>query len=383
VFAVVSLGAQAAPPVPPAGSIPTRDSLRGALEAARAPTDSAADRLLALRAARIGQLVHRNRAAIELDAAGNPARKGEILVVDASPVALATLANLGFVKLSEEPIAALDLSVTRLSLPASLPLRQAGNLIADAAPGLQWTADNLYFALGESAAGGSGATARAGRSIETTVGVIDGAPAAAVPIAARRGFARGAPYANDHASEVASLLKGAGVRRVLAADVFGRDAAGGNALAIAEALGWLLEQGAKVVTIPLVGPDNLVLARAVAAAQARGVVIVAPVGDDGPAAPVTYPASYDAAVAITAVDGRGDVLAEAGRALHVDYAAPGAALADGARGTAFAAALAAGRIAAALDNGDWRPLVDSKAVDLGNKGADPVYGRGVVCADCR
>lgn len=379
----MSLGVHAATPVPPAGSIPTRDSLRGALAPARVPADSAADRLLAMRTARIAQLVRGNRAIIELDAAGNPARKGEILVVDPSPVALATLANLGFVRLSEEPIGGLDLSVVRLALPASLPLREAGDLIANAAPGLQWTPDNLYFTEGRSAAGGQSTTTPQVRSVETVVGLIDGAPAVVIPIAGRHAFAKGAPYLSQHATAVASLLKGAGVRRVLAADVFGRDPAGGNALAIAKALGWLTQQGARVVTIPLVGPDNLVLARAVAAAQARGVVVVAPVGDDGAAAPPAYPASYDGVVAITATDGGGRVLEEAGRALHVDYAAPGAELAGGARGTGFAVAVVAGRIAAALDKGEWRPIVDREASDLGEKGEDPVYGRGLICGDCR
>ena len=69
--------------------------------------------------------------------------------------------------------------------------------------------------------------------------MIDGAPGKAVPVAAQRGFAKGAPYSSDHGSAVASLLAGAGVRRVLAADVYGTDPAGGNALAIARALDWL------------------------------------------------------------------------------------------------------------------------------------------------
>ena len=53
---------------------------------------------------------------------------------------------------------------------------------------------------------------------------------------------------------------------------------------IAKALAWLADERVPVVTISLVGPANPLLARVVAAAQARGVILVAAVGNDGPAA---------------------------------------------------------------------------------------------------
>ena len=40
------------------------------------------------------------------------------------------------------------------------------------------------------------------------------------------------------------------------------------------------------------------------------------------------------------------------------------------------------RIAAAMGD-DWKPVVDREAVDLGKKGADSVYGRGLLCGKCR
>ncbi|MED5206208.1 MAG: S8 family serine peptidase, partial [Pseudomonadota bacterium] len=224
------------------------------------------------------------------------------------------------------------------------------------------------------------------------VGMIDGAPGKTVAVTGMRGFAAGAPYPSNHGSAVASLLASEHGGPIRVADVYGTDKAGGNALAIARGLGWLVGEGSRVVTISLVGPKNPVLERAIAAARRRGVVVVAAVGNDGPAAPPAYPASYDGVVAVTAVDGKRRALIEAGRALHLDYAAPGADIrainAKGkrirVRGTSFATPLVAARLARALQKGgDWREAIDREAVDLGRKGVDPVFGRGLVCGDCR
>ena len=229
------------------------------------------------------------------------------------------------------------------------------------------------------------------------VGVIDGGVAG--DIATQRGFAAGAPRASDHGTAIVSLITGQGkVRgaapgaRVLAADVYGTDPAGGNATAIAKALGWLVGQRVPVVTISLVGPANPLLARVVAAAQARGVMIVAAVGNDGPAAPPGYPASYPGVIAVTGVDSRNRVLIEAARATHLDYAAPGADMlastADGkavaVRGTSFAAPLVAATIARLYPATDPGKRSDTIArIDAGAKRLGARFGRGLVCGDCR
>ena len=221
--------------------------------------------------------------------------------------------------------------------------------------------------------------------------MIDGATGPSIAVAETRGFAEGAPYPSHHGSSVASLLHHAGAGTIRVADVYGTDKAGGNALAMAKGLGWLVERGSKVVTISLVGPRNALLERAVRAAQNRGVVVVAAVGNDGPAAPPAYPASYPGVVAVTAVDGKRRALIEAGRALNLDYAAPGADIygrnAKGnrikLRGTSFATPLVAARVARAMGQGsDWRSALDREAIDLGRKGPDDIFGRGLVCATC-
>ena len=96
-------------------------------------------------------------------------------------------------------------------------------------------------------------------------------------------------------------------------------------------------------------------------------------------------------VAVTAVDGKRRALIEAGRALHLDYAAPGADIYGrnakgkriGLRGTSFATPLVAARLARAMAQGrSWRAALDAEAVDLGRKGHDDTYGRGLVCGGC-
>ena len=175
------------------------------------------------------------------------------------------------------------------------------------------------------------------------------------------------------------------------ADIYGTDPAGGNALALVRALDWLTGGGARVISISLGGPNNTAVARAIAAAQRKGVVIVAAVGNDGPAAPPAYPASYPGVVAVTGVDGRGRALIEAGRAAHLDYAAPGADIAARnrsgkwarVRGTSYATPLVAARVAAALARGgNWRAALDREAEDLGPRGTDAQYGRGLLCRGC-
>ena len=111
-------------------------------------------------------------------------------------------------------------------------------------------------------------------------------------------------------------------------------------------------------------------------------MIVAAVGNDGPAAPPQYPASYAGVVAVTGVDAKGKALTEAGRARHLDFAAPGADLAaalpgrgySSVRGTSFAAPLAAARLAA---TGSPARLAAEAQPGKGK------VGRGIVCGHCR
>ena len=362
------------------------------LDETRAALRRTADRLARERLRAIDRLVRRNADAIELDAAGAPARRGELLVMDVSAEALGPALGAGFTLLSREEIEGLDMSVARLGVPAGLDLGEAQLLLAQLLPMAEISADNLHFQSGNANGAVLAISAQSSASTAAPVGMIDGAPGPSVKVTESRGFAKGAPFPSNHGSAVASLLASAGANNIKVADVYGTDKAGGNALAIAKGLGWLVSSGSKVVTISLVGPNNAVLERAISAAWRKGVVVVAAVGNDGPAAPPAYPASYDGVVAVTAVDGKRRALIEAGRALHLDYSAPGADIHGrnakgkriGLRGTSFATPLVAARIARAMGNGrSWRSALDKEAIDLGRKGPDDTFGRGLVCGTCK
>jgi hypothetical protein len=223
--------------------------------------------------------------------------------------------------------------------------------------------------------------------------MIDGAvashPALAGASIEQNGFA-GSPQPTGHGTAVASLLVGnqgpfrgaATGAQLYVADVYGGNRAAGSASAIVRALGWLAGKRAQVINISLVGPPNLLVQRAIQAVQSRGIQVVAAVGNDGPAAPPQYPASYAGVIAVTAVDGKGRALPEAGKPAHLDFAAPGADMAAAlpgkgyarVRGTSFAAPLAAARLL--LAGSPQRLVAEARA----GKGR---VGRGILCSECR
>ncbi|MBK7902066.1 MAG: S8 family serine peptidase [Proteobacteria bacterium] len=216
----------------------------------------------------------------------------------------------------------------------------------------------------------------------------------------RRGCA-GATVASPHGTAVASLLVavlreagGSAATRihVAAADAFCGDPTGGAAGTLIDALAWMVNEQVSVINFSLVGPRNALLERAVASVIARGQIIVAAVGNDGPAAPPLYPAAYEGVIGVTAVDRRGRVLLEACRGKAVDFAALGtdvqaAALPAGfaaVRGTSFASPQVAALLASRMPRIDpvaARSAFDAlatSALDLGASGRDDVYGLGWV-----
>lgn len=365
-------GAQLLPPLPaPIAGLP--DRIRGAVDRV---VDTPQRLLETARLDRVLRLVRESGGRVVRDDLGNAARAGEVVLTDPSDAEIAALEREGFRTIERTSIEELGVGYARMAVPDGVrldrALARARRQAADAA------ADVIHFESGAMAGGAVTAVQMPPVPAGTTIGIIDGGVGDAG--VRQMGFAGGAPRASDHGSAVAWLVgRGAPGARVLAADVYGQDPAGGGAVAIARAIGWLAKERVATVSISLVGPPNPLLARVVAAAQGKGMTIVAAVGNDGPTAPPAYPASYPGVVAVTGVDARDRVLIEAGRASHLDYAAPAAGFAapdaggrmKTVRGTSFAAPLVAARLAAA-----GRARVDREA----RQGRG--YGRGLVCADC-
>jgi subtilisin family serine protease len=126
---------------------------------------------------------------------------------------------------------------------------------------------------------------------------------------------------SPHGTAVADLLVGRNaVGEIFAADVYCGEAAGGAVDAVSAAFGWMARERVAVINVSLVGPRNKLMERVVKTLVSRGHLIVAAVGNDGPAAPPLYPASYDGVIGVTAVDGKHHVLIEACRGKQVDFA---------------------------------------------------------------
>jgi subtilisin family serine protease len=346
---------------------------------------------------RLRELVRANPRALDVDDAGAPVVRGEVLAISPTPASLAIARQAGFVVARRTMLEGLGVELVVLSAPEGTSARQALKMLRQGDPAGRYDLDHIYSPAGavDAPAIGSAAETAHGADAKIQVGLLDTGVAREHPAFAdsrieQRGFAPGGVKAADHGTAVASLMVGHAARfsgaapgaTLFAADVYGSGPAGGSADAIARALGWMADNRIAVVNVSLVGPANLTLETAIDAMLARGALIVAPVGNDGPAAPPLYPASYPGVIAVTAVDARGRTLFEAGRARHVDFAAPGAGLVAaragggfaGVRGTSFAAPIVAGRLALLLREPDPAQATAAKV----RLGAEARAGRGPV-----
>jgi hypothetical protein len=350
--------------------------------------------LLELRKLRLRELIRQYPRELESDGSGQPVRRGVIVIIDPDQPSLQLAARAGFRIVADDRDAELGIRSVTLAVPRNLPARDALKRLRQVAPRLQADFDHLY-----EPAGGEllpfAATIAASQSAGSgpRIGIVDGGvashPAMSGASIEQNGFA-GRPQPTGHGTAVASLIVGnqgpfhgaAQGAFLFVADVYGGSRAAGSASAIVRALGWLASKHPQVVNISLVGPQNRVLQRAVQALRARGVSVVAAVGNDGPAAPPQFPASYPGVVSVTGVDAHGRALPEAGRASHLDFAAPGSEMAAAlpgqgyakVRGTSFAAPLATARLALA---GSVQQLASEARPGKGR------VGRGIVCGTCR
>lgn len=278
--------------------------------------------------------------------------------------------------------------------PRGMPLAPLSESGAEPAGG-------LLLALASDSAPASAAV---GAASSFKVGLVDGGVDVSHPVfkatAVHQYGCDGKSVPSAHGTAVASLLVGkadpftgaAPGAELFAADVYCGLGTGGAADAVVDAIAWIARQHVAVINVSLVGPKNVLLENVVRLVIARGHLIVAAVGNDGPAAPPLYPASYPDVVGVTGVDAHRRVLIEACRGSQVKFAAPGADMAAAelsptfaaVRGTSFAAPIVAGLLAASLHEPNKEAaakaieMLASQAIDLGSRGVDKTYGAGLV-----
>jgi hypothetical protein len=350
--------------------------------------------LLELRRLRLRELIRQYPRELESDGSGQPVRRGVIVTIDPDQPSLRLAGQAGFRIVADDRDAELGIRSLTLAVPRNLSARDALKRLHKVAPRLQADFDHLYEpAGGELLPFAATLAASRGTAGGPRIGVVDGGvashPAMSGASIEQNGFA-GRPQPTGHGTAVASLIVGsqgpfhgaAQGASLFVADVYGGSRAAGSASTLIRALGWIASKHPEVINISLVGPQNRVLQRAIQALLARGISVVAAVGNDGPAAPPQFPASYPGVVSVTAVDPHGRALPEAGKAAHLDFAAPGSEMAAAlpgqgyakVRGTSFAAPLATARLAL---TGSFQQLSSEARPGKGR------VGRGIVCGSCR
>ena len=410
------------------GALPGGAGLPGLAQQAAGGLNDEIDRLERARKQRIRQLLRRHADVVEADPNGDPIVRGEVLAYSPTDVALARALSAGFSVVRERSMGTLGIRIVVLSVPRGAATSRALSLLRRLDPAGTYAFNNLYTESGSAgdaqavrAPETPGATATtaaanagaAGSDGGIALGLIDGGVGTAQPvfkgIDVQQHGCGGAEIPSAHATEVASLMVGRSARFggaapgavLYAADVYCGKPTGGAVDAIADALEWLAGRKVPIINVSLVGPSNVLLQQVIARLVARGVLIVAAVGNDGPAAPPLYPAAWPGVIGVTAVDARRRVIFEAERGPQVMFAAPGADIPaavlpdrfETVRGTSFAAPIVAGLLA-----GQWRgstaggdpvgPAAAHAAIDalartaihLGGPGRNGVFGYGLVGA---
>jgi subtilisin family serine protease len=381
------------------------------------PLSGQVRRLEEARKLRILDLLHRYPRLIEADPKGNPIVRDEVLALAPSDAALAREKSAGFFVVRVRALPGLGLRLLILQPPPGTPTAHALNELRRLDPAGTYDFDHIYMDSADAAeaAGGMGLQGSAGppagadgalATRNGVLGLIDGGVEVGQPLFRgalihQHGCA-GVEVPSAHGTAVASLMIGRAAQfagaapgaLLYAADVYCGKPTGGAVDAIAAAFAWMVQEDVPVINVSLVGPPNALLQQVVDRVLSDGSLIVAAVGNDGPAAPPLYPAAYPGVIGVTAVDSERRVLFEAERGPQVMFAAPGADIEAArlprglaaVRGTSFAAPLVAGLLARQLLRPDpesarlaLKALI-GRAIHLGPSGRNSVYGYGLVAA---
>jgi hypothetical protein len=190
----------------------------------------------------------------------------------------------------------------------------------------------------------------------------------------------------------ARLMGSAPEARILAIRAFGTTPSGAESTTyvILKGLDYAAEHGAQIVNMSFAGPRDSVIERAIAAAAAKGIVLVAASGNAGPKSPPLYPAANPNVIAVSATDAQDRLFAASNRGNHIAISAPGVDIFLPApdekyqmtSGTSFAAAYVTGIAALVLERNpalkpeEVRTILTRTARDLGAPGRDDLFGAG-------
>jgi subtilisin family serine protease len=351
------------------------------------------------RVLRAERLLNEHRAELDRSPPGDLILRAQVVGVDVTEEALARALKERFAVLRTLELADLGVKITVLQTPEGVSASRGLKRLRKLDPEGTYDYNHVYLDSGAevgSAAPRSQIESKRLHAGTGRVGLIDGGidaqHEAFKDIRIHRDGCKGEFVPSPHGTAVANLLVSRSVvGEIFAADVYCGQAFGGAVDAVSAAFGWMAREHVAVINVSLVGPRNKLMERVVKTLVARGHLIVAAVGNDGPAAPPLYPASYEGVIGVTAVDENHHVLIEACRGKQVDFAAQGADIQAAAaapnvyvpvRGTSFAAPIIAMMFVMDLEIPDpaqaqaaiakWKGIAN----DLGKPGRDDIYGEG-------
>ena len=190
----------------------------------------------------------------------------------------------------------------------------------------------------------------------------------------------------------ARLMGSAPAARILAIRAFGAAPSGAESTSfvILKALDYAAAHGAQIVNMSFAGPKDALIERGIAAAAAKGIVMVAATGNAGPKSPPLYPAANPNVIAVSATDAQDRLFAASNRGGYIAVAAPGVDIFLPApdekyqmtSGTSFSAAYVSGLAALMLERNpalkpdEVRAILMKTARDLGAPGRDDLFGAG-------
>jgi subtilisin family serine protease len=159
---------------------------------------------------------------------------------------------------------------------------------------------------------------------------------------------------------------------------------------VLKGLDYAAAHGAQIVNMSFAGPKDALIERGIAAAAAKGIVMVAASGNAGPKSPPLYPAANANVIAVSATDAQDKLFAASNRGSHIALSAPGVDIflpaPDGkyqmTSGTSFSAAYISGVAALMLERNpalkpdEVRAILMKTARDLGAPGRDDLFGAG-------